>query len=145
MGDPTSFATQFPTGHGRRIQAAVVEADSAIELITLEEAAKRGFDFSAISAGVGYDEENPFTNHFASQSDYDPEEFTGKITDWYQNLLPSYLEGDFDPLFKEGFLGSEPTKNLGKDDEKGEEADEGGKKEKNPVYPSTPNAILGGD
>jgi hypothetical protein len=91
-----------------QLTAAVQEGDEAMNKLTMKQAKKRGFDFSALHAGIGYDEDNPFTNPAASKSKYDPEEFTGKITDFYQSLIPSYLEGDFDSMFNGGFFGSKP-------------------------------------
>jgi hypothetical protein len=94
-----------------QIQAAVVEPDQAMNKYTLETAEANGFDFNRLHGGIGYDEDNPFTNAFAHGSKYDPQQYEGKITDFYQTLLPSYLEGDFDSLFSssEQKIGSAPT------------------------------------
>jgi hypothetical protein len=105
-----------------QISANVTETDPAMDAFTMDEAAKKGFDFSNITAGVGWDDDNPFTNFFAQGSKYDPQQITGRITDWYQNLIPSYLDHSFDDLFKSGFLGSKPLlDNSSKGDNKGQD------------------------
>ena len=91
-----------------QISASVVEQDPAMQTYTMKQAAANGFDFSNISAGIGWDEDNPFTNPAASGSKYDPKQVTSRITDWYQNLIPSYLKGDFNDLFGDGYFGSKP-------------------------------------
>lgn len=116
-----------------QLQAAVVEEDPKMNALTMAEATKRGFDFSTLHGGIGYDEDNPFTDAGAKDA-YDPKEFTGKITDFYQNLIPSYLEGDLDVLFKNDFLGSGPTQ---EDTKKSDKDKDGGKKtETNEKTPS---------
>ncbi len=91
------------------LQAAVIEDDPKLAKETMEIASVNGFDFTRLHAGIGYDEDNPFTNPKARQSDYDLETNTGNLTDFYQNLIPSYLEGDFQTLANLD-LGSKPAK-----------------------------------
>lgn len=99
------------------LQAAVIEDDEKLTKETMELAAKNGFDFTRLHAGIGYDEDNPFTNPKASKSDYDLETNTSQLTDFYQNLIPSYLEGDFQTLANLD-LGSKPAKGENNDDGK---------------------------
>ncbi len=91
-----------------QIVANVTEGDPAMEKYTMEEAKNKNFDFSNITAGIGWDDDNPFTDFYAQGSNYDLQQVTGRITDWYQNLIPSYLNHNFDDLFKTGFFGSKP-------------------------------------
>ena len=124
-----------------QITAAVVEPDEAMNKLTMKEAKARGFDFSKLHAGIGYDEDNPFTNPAARKSKYDPKEFSNKITDFYQSLIPSYLEGDFDSLFNGGFFGSKPMEDFNSE---GRQEDKSKHRSNQDKDPTTLNAILGG-
>jgi hypothetical protein len=106
------------------IQAAVIEDDEAMAQMTLEVAQAHGFDFTRLHAGIGYDEDNPFTNPKARKSDYDLETNTSNLSDFYQNLIPSYLDGDFQTL-ADLDLGSKPAKKEGD----GNETRDGGKRD----------------
>lgn len=102
-----------------QLTANVVEADTEMVALTTEQAIKHGFDFNRLHAGIGYDQDNPFTDPFSKKSTYNPEESLGEVSDFYQNLIPSYLKGDFDSLFQ-GFTGGQvsgPTKKKKKGDE----------------------------
>lgn len=92
-----------------QLQAYVVEEDPEMNSLTMEQAIANNFDFTQLHAGIGYDEDNPFTDPAAKDSDYNLEETQGKLTDFYSNLIPSYLEGDFTTL-SELDLGSKPAK-----------------------------------
>ena len=91
-----------------QISGSVVEGDQEMNAATLEAARVNGFDFNTLHGGIGYDEDNPFTDPAAKDSNYDPRQYAGDITDFYTSLVPSYLEGDFDQLFNGGFYGSRP-------------------------------------
>lgn len=91
-----------------QIKAAVVEGDPSMERLT-RDTVVNGFNFNRLHGGIGYDDDNPFTNAFADPK-YDPQEYAGEITDFYQQLLPSYLRGDFDGQFKGSWLTNPDTK-----------------------------------
>lgn len=116
-----------------QIQAAVIEDDPSMAKVTLEGAIANGFDFSRLHGGIGYDEDNPFTNFAAKKSDYDLETNTGKLVDFYQNLIPAYLEGDFQTLANLD-LGSKPAK---KGNDGTQDGGNGGKPNKPPNHPGT--------
>jgi hypothetical protein len=127
-----------------QIQASVVESDPAMDSLTMKEAAKRGFDFTQITAGIGWDDSNPWTDPAAAGSKYDPVQVTSRITDWYQNLIPSYLDHSFDDLFKTGFLGSKPlldnssgNKDNGKGNNQNNNGKGGGNQDQNMTNPRT--------
>lgn len=97
-----------------KLSANVAEADPNMTRLTLEEAISRNFDFSRISAGIGYDQSNPWTDPAAKDSKYDPKDGLEEVSDFYNELIPSYLEGDFKSLFV-GFYGSGPASNKDRD------------------------------
>lgn len=91
-----------------QMQANVVETDPRMDAFTLERATISGFNFDEIHAGIGYDDQNPFSDPAANpdiktstnKSDsgkFDPMPHLNQIADFYNSLLQSYLGGDFDP------------------------------------------------
>jgi hypothetical protein len=102
-----------------QMTASVVESDRSMEELTMETAEANGFDFSAIHAGIGWQEDNPFTSPDGVRLDekgkpvkpnkdkdgvttpgYNLDREVETIADFYQNLIPSYLEGDYSSLWE---------------------------------------------
>lgn len=98
-----------------QLQASVVEEDQSMVALTMDQAIKNGFTFKTLHAGIGYDDENPFTDPAASKDLYDPEEMATDISDFYKSLIPSYLEGDFETLFGKNY-GSKPVNEKASED-----------------------------
>jgi hypothetical protein len=104
-----------------RIQAFVVDEEGDVANLSdliQQEAAIKGI----VGGGDGFDEgfglegkikfvdDNPFSDPFTSKgSEFTVERKAAltKISDFYSNLLPSYLKGDFDSLT--GSIGSKPA------------------------------------
>lgn len=83
-----------------RIQAHVHDESNQIDRDNfLEQAAKKGdFSFAEFGKGIGWDEDNPFTDPAAASSDYDPKEGIQNTSDFYTSLVQAYLDHDFDHL-----------------------------------------------
>lgn len=124
-----------------QLEAHIVEQDRGMVRLTMQEAAKKGFDFGTLHAGIGYDEDNPFTDPAARKSKYDPEEQSRAIGDFYQNLIPAYLEGDFETLYTSKF-GSKPADYQGnnKGNKDGKQEQDSKKKDRSSGTGQTPNA-----
>jgi hypothetical protein len=110
-----------------QLVAAVSETDDNIEQITMQAALedklsavdKEGFNaLVKLKGEVGYRESNPFSDPTARPDGskgkksevYDPKQAVEKAADWFNNLIPSYLNHDFDAL-----LGSKPASNASSD------------------------------
>lgn len=108
-----------------QLQASVAEEDPAMTAMTLDEASKRGFDFTRLHAGIGYDNENPFTDPAARHDKYNPRQATKDISDFYTKLIPAYLAHDFDSLTTQAY-GSGPVQNTKSDQASGQQDSSGG-------------------
>lgn len=106
-----------------QLVAAVSESDENIEQVTfqaaladrLDQVDKDGFNtLNTIKGEVGYRESNPFSDPAArpgasnnkKPETYDPKQSVQKVADWYNNLIPSYLNHDFSAV-----IGSGPASN----------------------------------
>lgn len=98
-----------------RIQAHVVDDGSDIEYLknsvvdhVIDEANEGDF---ALQGQIGYVADNPFSAPFIDGKDkFDPSQTAdsfGHMADWYNSLIPSYLEHDFGTIT--GDMGSKPA------------------------------------
>lgn len=85
-----------------QITAAIIEPDPAMTSLTIA-GAEQGLD--EIPAGIGYVAQNPFSNPFPDGDDpigkFDPhktQDAFDEAGDWFNNLIPSYAQGDFGAL-----------------------------------------------
>lgn len=81
-----------------QLTAAVVETDPEVEAATLQGAMQ---GLSEIQAGIGYEEENPFSS--PSGKEYDSDyvlKVTDQAADWYGKIVSAYGEGNIDAANK---------------------------------------------
>lgn len=91
-----------------RLEAAVHEADEAIHSLNLQAALE---EIEKVTLGIGFKPDNPFSDPFAAEGkDFDPKslkEFYEESADYFSNLIPKYLEEDYESLL--GGIGSKPA------------------------------------
>ena len=91
-----------------QMQAYVVEDDPNMAAFTMQQATIAGFNIDSIHAGIGYDDNNPFSDPAANpdlktkkqegknnEPVFDPMPHLNDIADFYNNLLGSYIHGEF--------------------------------------------------
>lgn len=87
-----------------QLTAAVVEADPEVEAFTLQGAME---GLKEIQAGIGFEEENPFSSPSGKKYDADYVlKATEEATDWYSKIVSAYSSGDMDAVNK---LASKPA------------------------------------
>ncbi len=87
-----------------QMTAAVVEADPEVEAFTLAGAME---GLKEIQAGIGFEEENPFSSPSGKKYDADYVlEATEQATDWYSKIVSAYSSGDVEAVNK---LASKPA------------------------------------
>lgn len=89
------------------LQAAVKEDPKEVQRLNLI-AAQEGIQ--KVSPGIGFREDNPFSDPFAGQKDLDTKDlnaFYERSADYFSSLIPKYMKGDYESLL--GEVGSKPA------------------------------------
>lgn len=89
-----------------KIVARVVEPDGGMTSLTMANASQSLRDFGHMNAGIGYVEDNPFSDPFPKKRGTGlkqaQEDALQKVGDYFSSLIPAYAGGDVSSLFGSG-------------------------------------------
>lgn len=126
-----------------QIEAVVIDPDPNAVSLTTQRVIEEGNAFTKLHAGIGYVEENPFSDPMwankkkddtkpeegedeQSEDSFDPAEGVRKVADWFNNVVDSYIDHDFEAAGVSGPADPEadPESDEAPDAEEGDEVAE---------------------